>query len=122
MYYVPIDDFNRVVLKELPGREYTDYVNASYVDVSGTKYPIKDPPRQGQLPNKGNYSGPLSHSNSSFLTFEKRTTSQQRTKWLALKVSFIRRFHCKPAVIVHGDRHPFHAGIQQTKDVHCCSR
>jgi hypothetical protein len=27
------DDFNRVVLKELPGVEHSDYINASYVDV-----------------------------------------------------------------------------------------
>ncbi len=44
--------------------------------------PIKDPPRKGQPPYKGRSSGPLSHSSSTFLTSEKRTTSQQRTKWL----------------------------------------
>ena len=40
---------------------------------------IKDTPRKGQPPNKGGHSGPLSHCSSSFLTSEKRTTSQQRT-------------------------------------------
>ena len=38
-----------------------------------------------------NYSGPLSHSSTSFLTSKKRTTSQRRTKW---PIS-IQRFHCK---------------------------
>ncbi len=37
---------------------------------------------EGQPPYKGRSSGPLSHSSSAFLTSEKRTTSQQRTKWL----------------------------------------
>ena len=37
--------------------------------------PIKDPLRKGQP------SGHLSHSSSSFLTSEKRTTFRQRTKW-----------------------------------------
>ena len=46
---------------------------------------IKDPPKKGQPPNKGRNSEPLSHSSSSFLTSEKRTTSQQRTKWLVPK-------------------------------------
>ncbi len=40
---------------------------------------IKDPPRKGQPPYKGCSSGPLSRT---FLTAKKRTTSQQRTKWL----------------------------------------
>ena len=31
------DDFNRVVLKTLPGREQSDYINASYVDVRSRK-------------------------------------------------------------------------------------
>ena len=31
MYFV--DDFNRVVLKTLPAKEHSDYINASYVDV-----------------------------------------------------------------------------------------
>ncbi len=44
--------------------------------------PIKDPLRKGQPPYKGHSSGPVSHSSSIFLTHEKRTTSQQRTKWL----------------------------------------
>ncbi len=44
--------------------------------------PIKDPPRKGQPPYKGHSSGPLSHSSSTFLTSEKRTTSQQRMRWL----------------------------------------
>ena len=47
--------------------------------------PIKDLPRKGQPPNKGHTSGPHSHSSSSFLTSEKRTTSQQRTKLLVPK-------------------------------------
>ena len=28
------DDFNRVVLKTISGEEHSDYINASYVDVS----------------------------------------------------------------------------------------
>jgi hypothetical protein len=28
------DDFNRVVLKEIPEVEHSDYINASYVDVN----------------------------------------------------------------------------------------
>ena len=28
------DDFNRVVLSEIPDVEHSDYINASYVDVS----------------------------------------------------------------------------------------
>ena len=43
------------------------------------EFPIEDPPRKGQLTNKWCTSGPLSHSSSSFLTPEKRTTSQWRT-------------------------------------------
>ena len=55
--------------------------------------PIKDPPRKGQPPNKGCNSGTLSHSSSSFLTSEKRTTSTE-DKITGPKMSFIRRFHC----------------------------
>ena len=28
------DDFNRVILSEIPDIEHSDYINASYVDVS----------------------------------------------------------------------------------------
>ena len=45
----------------------------------------KGPSEIGQPPNKGHSSGLHSHSSSSFLTSEKRTTSQQRTKWLVPK-------------------------------------
>ena len=31
---VCVDDFNRVVLSTLPDVKYSDYINASYVDVS----------------------------------------------------------------------------------------
>ena len=30
------DDFNRVILKRKPGEENSDYINASYIDVSAT--------------------------------------------------------------------------------------
>ena len=30
------DDFNRVMLSEIPDVEHSDYINASYVDVSKT--------------------------------------------------------------------------------------
>ena len=32
------DNFNRVVLKEIPGEEHSYYINASYVDVSNSSY------------------------------------------------------------------------------------
>lgn len=32
---IPSDDYNRVVLDTLPGMADTDYINASYIDVSG---------------------------------------------------------------------------------------
>jgi len=47
--------------------------------------PIKDPPRTGQPPNKGHHSRTLSHSISTFLTFEKGTTSLQGTNQLVPK-------------------------------------
>ena len=32
--FIYIDDFSRVKLSELPGEEGSDYINASFVDVS----------------------------------------------------------------------------------------
>ena len=56
---------------------------------SGTSY--IGPLRKAQPPNKGHPSGPLSHC---IFNLEKRTTSQQRTKRLAPKVTSAERFHC----------------------------
>ena len=53
-------------------------------DIQWVEPSIKHPPRKGQPPNKERNSGPLSHSSSSLLTSKKRTTSQQKTKWLVL--------------------------------------
>ena len=51
--------------------------------------PIKDPLRKGQPSYKEHTSGPLPCSSRSFLTSEKRTTSQRRTKW-SIEVSLWR--------------------------------
>jgi hypothetical protein len=48
LLHLPIlDDFNRVVLKELPGVEYSDYINASYVDVR--RYKRRPPWRPSEI-------------------------------------------------------------------------
>ena len=76
--------------------------------MSTVEHPIKDPPRKGQLPNKGDTSGPLSHSCSSFLTSNERTASQWRTKWLVPKCPLR---HCdtsiKPAMNFDLTRVPY---------------
>ena len=64
---------------------------ASQLLISTVEPPIKDPSRKGQPPNKGYSSGHLFHiSISSFLTSEKRTTSQQKDRMAAPKVSLVR--------------------------------
>ena len=47
--------------------------------------PIKDPPRKGQPPYKGHSSRSLCHSINTFLTSEKRTTSEIRTEAVSPK-------------------------------------
>ena len=47
--------------------------------------PIKDPPRKGQPPYKGHSSRSLFRSINTFLTSEKRTTSEIRTEAVSPK-------------------------------------
>ena len=58
--------------------------------------PINEPPRKGQPSNKGHYSGPFSHSSSSFLTSKKMTTSQLRTRWLVSMSPLVGGYYKEP--------------------------
>ena len=61
--------------------------NTEEVDITliTVEPPIKDPPRKGQPPYKGHSSRSLYHSINTFLTSEKRTTSEIKTEAVSPK-------------------------------------
>lgn len=38
-FFLSVDDFNRVILSVKRGQEFTDYINASFIDVSAPSQP-----------------------------------------------------------------------------------